>query len=77
MTNPTTGPKRKVLYTFEGEQLSLTEVHARCSALCADTVRRYLKRGINTRQGMLTVQAKRGRNGRGKPPRLRGTPCFE
>lgn len=75
-----TGPawaKKKILYPFEGEQLSVNEVQARVPALCADTVRRYLKRGINTKVGMLTVKPKRGRNGRGSAPRVRGSSCFE
>ena len=65
MSAPATGPKQKMLFQFEGEQLSVTQVHARVSALSPDTVRRYLHRGINTRQGMLTVQR---RHSRGSKP---------
>ncbi len=72
MSAPETGPKRIVFYPFEGEQLSVNQVHARVPVLSAVTVRRYLQRGISTVHGMLSVKRQTARNGRGKPVKLNG-----
>jgi len=43
-------------FSFEGELLTVSEVQQRVPALSKNCIRNYLRRGMNTKQEMLTYR---------------------